>query len=181
MIQIQERLFELRDEKYRDFQSELIPNIRKETVIGVRTPIIKALAKELYGSEEAVKFLTSLPHRYFDENQLHSFLISVEKDFRKCVYEVEKFLPYIDNWATCDQLSPKCFYSHSDELESIIPHWINSNHAYTVRFGIGAYMRYFLDDKFKIEYARQIARIKSDEYYVNMMIAWYFATALVKQ
>ncbi len=181
MTQIQERLFELRDEKYRDFQSKLIPNIRKETVIGVRTPLIKALAKELYGSEEAKKFLASLPHRYFDENQLHSFLISVEKDFRKCVYEVEKFLPYIDNWATCDQLSPKCFYSHSDELESIIPHWINSNHAYTVRFGIGAYMRYFLDDKFALEYAERVASIKSDEYYINMMIAWYFATALVKQ
>lgn len=178
---ILKKIFELQDIKYRDFSSALIPNIDKERIIGVRTPDLKRLAKALYGSEAAEEFLSELPHRYFEENQLHAFLIALEKDFDKCLMLVNRFLPYIDNWATCDQLSPKCFYSRAEALESEIPRWCGSKYVYEVRFGIGSYMRYFLDGRFKIEYAKAVSEIDSDEYYIKMMIAWYFATALAKQ
>ncbi len=181
MTDIQKRLFELQDIKYRDFQSALIPNIEKSTFIGVRTPEIKRFAKELKGSGEEIRFLFSLPHKYFDENQLHAFLIMLDKDFDKALQSVIDFLPYINNWATCDQLSPKCFYRSPEKLLPYIEEWISSDRPYTVRFGIGALMRYFLDERFDIKYASAVASIKSDEYYVKMMVAWYFATALAKQ
>lgn len=180
MTYIQERLFALQDRKYRDFQSGLIPNVDKSIFIGVRTPDLKALAKELYKSEAAEEFLHALPHRYFDENQLHSFMLCLEKDFDRCIALTEIFLPYIDNWATCDQTSIKVFQKNREKLLPYIEKWIASDHTFTIRFGVSSYMRYFLGDDFKTEYAERVAAIKSEEYYVNMMIAWYFATALAK-
>lgn len=181
MTEIQKKLFELRDEKYRDFQSGLIPSIGKEKVIGVRTPEIRKLAKELYGSEQAKSLIASLPHRYFEEDQLHAFLICEEKDLSVCLEKVTAFLPYIDNWATCDQLSPRCFYKHAENLLPSIFEWLDSENEYEVRFGIGCLMRYFLDEQFDIRYAEAVSAIKTDKYYIRMMAAWYFATALAKQ
>ena len=181
MKQIVDLLFENQDIKYRDFQAPLFPNLDKETMIGVRTPTLKRLAKELFNSETANSFIETLPHRYFDENQLHAFLISLIKDYQTCLNEVERFLPYVDNWGTCDQLSPKVFAKHKEELIIPIKKWLKSKHTYTVRFAIGMLMALFLDDSFKEEYMELVASIKSEEYYINMMIAWYFATALAKQ
>ena len=181
MKEIVDLLFSKQDIKYRDFQAPLFPNIDKERMIGVRTPELKKLAKELYGSETANKFLETLPHEYFDENQLHAFLISLIKDYETCLKEVERFLPYIDNWGTCDQLSPKVFAKHKDELIADIKRWTKSKHVYTVRFAIGMLLGLYLDESFKEEYLELVSKVKSDEYYINMMIAWYFATALAKQ
>ena len=181
MTEIQKLLFVKQDLKYRDFQAPLFPNINKEKMIGVRAPELKKLAKELNGSELAKEFIETLPHEYFDENQLHAFLISLIKDYETCLKEVERFLPYIDNWGTCDQLSPKVFAKHKDELIIPIKRWTKSKHTYTVRFAIGLLLGLYLDDSFKEEYMELISNIKSEEYYINMMIAWYFATALVKQ
>ena len=181
MTEIQELLFAKQDTKYRDFQAPLFPNINKEKMIGVRTPELKKLAKELYGKELANEFIETLPHQYFDENQLHAFIISLIKDYQTCLKEVEKFLPFIDNWGTCDQLSPKVFAKHKDELIVAIKKWLKSKHTYTVRFAIGLLLGLYLDDSFKEEYMELISNIKSEEYYINMMIAWFFATALAKQ
>ena len=181
MKTIVDLLFSKQDIKYRDFQVPLFPSIDKETMIGVRTPELKKLAKELFNTETANKFVETLPHRYFDENQLHAFFISLIKDYQTCLKEVERFLPYVDNWGTCDQLSPKVFAKHKDELIVSIRKWIKSKHTYTIRFGVGMLMQHYLNESFKPEYMELVASIKSEEYYVNMMIAWYFATALVKQ
>ena len=181
MNEIVELLFSKQDMKYRDFQAPLFPNIEKERFIGVRTPAIKKLAKELYGSDLANQFIKTLPHHYFDENQLHVFLISLIKDYQTCLKEVDRFLPYIDNWATCDTLDPKVFNKHKDELLISIKRWLKSKHVYTIRFAIGMLMGYYLDESFKKEYVELVSQVKSNEYYVNMMIAWYFATALAKQ
>lgn len=178
---IQEQLFELQDKKYAEFQAKLIPSVLPETIIGVRTPQLRAYAKKAAKMEEKEEFLRDVPHRYFDENQLHAFIISGEKDFGTCMEELERFLPYIDNWATCDQLSPKVFGKHKAELLPYIEKWISSGQTYTVRFGIGMLMQHFLDEDFAVKYADQVAAIRSEEYYINMMIAWYFATALAKQ
>ncbi|WP_036611137.1 DNA alkylation repair protein [Oribacterium sp. P6A1] len=179
--EIRNELFKLQDIKYRDFQSRLIPNIDPETVIGVRTPALRKMAKALSKKEDIKDFLGELPHRYFDENQLHAFLISEIKDYDECLQELKRFLPYIDNWATCDQLSPKVFKKHRGELFSEIKNWLRSEETYTVRFGIGMLMEHFLDEEFDVSYAGLVAEIRSEEYYVNMMTAWYFATALAKQ
>ena len=181
MNEVVDLLFENQDIKYRDFQAPLFPTIDKELMIGVRTPVLKTLAKELFGSETANSFIETLPHRYFDENQLHAFLISRIKDYQTCLKEVERFLPYIDNWGTCDQLSPKVFEKHKDELIVNIKKWLKSKHTYTIRFAIGMLMQHYLNESFKEEYMKLVASIKSEEYYVNMMIAWYFATALAKK
>ena len=181
MTEIQKLLFVKQDTKYRDFQAPLFPNIDKDKMIGVRTPELKKLAKELNGSELAKQFVETLPHVYFDENQLHAFLISLIKDYESCLKEVERFLPYIDNWGTCDQLSPKVFAKHKDELIVSIKKWLKSKHTYTVRFAIGLLLALYLDDSFKEEYLELVSNVKSEEYYINMMIAWYFATALAKQ
>lgn len=176
--EIRSRLFSLQDVKYRDFQSGLIPNIPPETMIGVRTPELRQLAKEVGTDED---FLAALPHRYFDENQLHAFIISAIRDKSECLRRAEEFLPYVDNWATCDQMSLKCFRKSPEELLPRIRIWIKSPHTYTVRFGVGCLMEFFLDEHFSPEYIELVSEIRSDEYYVNMMIAWYFATALAKQ
>lgn len=181
MNKIQQELFALQDTAYRDFQSKLIPNVNPETVIGVRTPELRAFAKALVKKGEEVEFLGALPHQYFDENQLHAFILSEIKDYDRCMQETERFLPFIDNWATCDQLSPKVFKKHRQKLLPHIEKWIASEEVYTVRFAIGALMRYFLDDDFDLAYPELVAALRSEEYYVNMMIAWYFATALAKQ
>ncbi|MCR5054918.1 MAG: DNA alkylation repair protein [Lachnospiraceae bacterium] len=179
--EIREKLFSLRDEKYRELQKKIIPNIPGDRVIGVRTPILRNLAKELYKDEDVNSFLSDLPHKYFDEDQLHAFIISLEKDFDTCISEVKAFLPYIDNWATCDQMSPKVFKKNSKDLLPYVNEWIDSDKTYTVRFAIGMLMQHFLDEKFDTKYADMVAEVRSEEYYINMMAAWYFATALAKQ
>ena len=179
--EILKELFALRDAEYRDFQAKLIPNKDPGRMIGVRTPDLRALAKKLKDDPEIDSFLAELPHEYFDEDQLHAFIISEEKDFSKCIGEVEDFLPFADNWATCDQLSPKVFRKNTSSLLPHIREWLRSEKTYTVRFGIGMPMQHFLDDHFDPSYPETVASIRSEEYYINMMIAWYFATALAKQ
>ena len=183
MSDIREALFQLQDVKYRDFLKKLIPTVDPDKIIGVRTPELRKLAKKLRSesAENTEVFLTVLPHDFFDENQLHAFLISEEKDYEKCVGLVEKFLPYVDNWATCDQMSPKVFKKNREDLLLHIKQWLKSKDTYTIRFAIGMLMEHFLDEDFDPAYPEMVAKIRSEEYYVNMMKAWYFATALAKQ
>ena len=178
---IRKELFARQDIKYRDFQGGLIPGKSCDVMIGVRTPVLRKYAKELTKNPDADVFLKDLPHRYFDEDQLHAFIISEFKDFDRAMEEVEKFLPYEDNWATCDQMSTKVFKNNKQDVLLHIRNWIQSQHTYTVRFGIGMLMQHFLDEDFDPEYPELVSGVRSDEYYVNMMIAWYFATALAKQ
>ena len=179
--EIRELLFQARDEEYGKFQSKLIPEIADNNFIGVRTPELRKIAKTLSKDPNIGDFLNELPHRYFDEDQLHSFIISEIKDMDKCIEEVERFLPYVNNWATCDQLTPKAFKKHKDKLLEKIKVWIASDKTYTVRFGMEMLMTHFLDDEFDISYPEMVAGVKSEEYYIRMMQAWYFATALAKQ
>ncbi len=191
---IKARLFALRDETYTAFTRKLIPNIAPQTVIGVRTPELRKMAKELMrenvhertkeqGTSDSItdRFLQTLPHEYFEENQLHAFLIEQIGDYDKTMAATEAFLPFVDNWATCDQLSPRVFKKHLPELLDKIKPWLSSGKTYTIRFAIGMLLGHFLDGDFKPEYLEWVAGVKSEEYYVNMMIAWYFATALAKQ
>ena len=174
-------LFRLQDKGYAALQKTIITTAGENSIIGVRTPDLRKLAKKLSGDEDTALFLAALPHEYFDENQLHAFVISLEKEFDKCVQSVEAFLPFVDNWATCDQLSPKAFSKEPEKLLPYIRTWIRSDQPYTVRFAVGMLMQHFLGDRFDTKYADMVASVRSDEYYVNMMIAWYFATALAKQ
>ncbi len=174
---IQTDLFSMRDEKFARFNASLIPNIKPQNIIGVRTPDLRKYAKTIQNPD---KFLDALPHKYFEENQIHAFILSDIREFKKCVNLVDAFLPYIDNWATCDQLIPKIFAKNTDLILLYIKKWIKSNHTYTVRFAIGLLMRFYLGEKFNTSYADMVIKIKSDEYYINMMRAWYFATALAK-
>ncbi len=181
MEEIQKQLFELQDMAYRDFHSRLMPDIDKETVIGIRVPMLRKYAKSIAGTELAEKFIKELPHCYYEENNLHMMLITGIKDYDRCLTEIERFLPYIDNWATCDFPAPKCFENHKEDLLPVIKRLIASSETYTIRYGIGMLMRLYLDADFDPEYVRIVAEVKSDKYYVNMMIAWYMATALAKQ
>ena len=174
-------LFRMRDADYALLQAKIIPTVAADRIIGVRTPALRAFAKALYKDRDKEDFLSCTPHQYFDENQLHAFVISLEKDFDKCIAEVDAFLPFIDNWATCDQLSPKAFKREPEKLLQYIQSWIKSDQTYTVRFAIGMLMQHFLDERFEAGYADMVAEVRSEEYYINMMIAWYFATALAKQ
>ena len=178
---IRTRLFDLADSKYCVFQSSLIPTAGSSEFIGVRTPELRAYAKDLAKRNDIGEFLNDLPHKYFDENQLHAFIISLDKDYENCVENVEIFLPYVDNWATCDQMSPKVFKKHRKELLEHIERWLKSDKTYTVRFGIKMLMDHFLNEDFDMKYPCAVANIHSQEYYVKMMQAWYFATALAKQ
>ena len=178
---IRERLLELQDENYGDFQSKLIPGLPREQIIGIRMPVMRKLAKELVKEEEATMFFKQLPHTYYDENVLHALLIMQMKDYDTCIEALEAFLPYIDNWAVCDCLSPKVLGKHKKELLEKIKVWIPSEHTYICRFGIGMLMRWFLDEDFQPEYLTMPASVRSEEYYVKMMVAWFFATALAKQ
>ncbi len=173
-----EILMQLRDSDYQAFQARLIPNIPAERIIGVRTPELRRLAKQL---PDAASFLEALPHWYFEENQLHSFLLSESKDFDSVIQKVDRFLPYIDNWATCDQLSPKAFKKHHQKLLPYIEKWIVAQEAYAVRFAIKMLMDHFLEADFSVRYPEMVADVHREEYYIRMMAAWYFATALAKQ
>ena len=175
------RLFEMQDLKYRNFSHSLMPTVDKEKVIGVRTPALRKLAKEFSKDERSKNFMSSLPHVYYEENNLHAFLIEQITDFETAVLETDRFLPYVDNWATCDCMSPKAFKKDLDRLLTKIDQWLSSSHTYTVRYGICTLMRYYLDSRFSPDFLKKVAEIRSDEYYVKMMIAWYFATALAKQ
>lgn len=181
LTKLQKQLFELQDLKYRDFHSKLMPETDKETVIGIRTPVLRKFAKEFAGTSEAEAFLRQLPHRYYEENNLHMMLITGIKDYEKCMEEIQRFLPCIDNWATCDYPAPKCFARHKDQVLEEAKRWISSGETYVIRYGIGMLMRLFLDEDFSSEYLEMAAAVQSQEYYVNTMIAWYFATALAKQ
>ena len=178
---IRKELFRLQDIRYRDFQVILIPGKDSSNTVGVRTPELRKYAKELSKRDDIRVFLEDLPHKYFDEDQIHAFIISGIKDYDKCMQETVKFLPYIDNWATCDQMSPKVFRKHRPALAIMADKWMDSEHPYTVRFGIKILMEHFLDEDFDLKYPERVADFRSEEYYVNMMIAWYFATALAKQ
>ena len=171
----------MQDTAYRDFQTKLIPGASPGSMIGVRTPALRSYAKELLKTGDVSAFLAELPHRYFDENQLHAFLLSEMKDHARVLAELERFLPYVDNWATCDQLSPKLFKKHTAELLPEIRRWMAAEHTFTVRFGIGMLMQHYLGEHFQPEYPEWVASVRSEAYYINMMRAWYFATALAKQ
>lgn len=179
--EVREELFRLQDMAYRDFQFGVIPTVDASTIIGVRTPALRKLAKQLAKRKDVDAFLNDLPHTYFDENQLHAFIISEIRDYEACLAKVEQFLPYVDNWATCDQMSPRVFKRHRLELLEPIKRWIVSDDTYTTRFGAGMLMEHYLDEDFDPAYLDMVAGITSEEYYVRMMVAWYFATALAKQ
>lgn len=180
-MNILDELFKLQDKEYAVFQSKLTPGVDGDKFIGVRVPDTRMLAKRVFKTTEAEEFLHQLPHYYYDENMLHGLLISEIKDYDKCIEALDRFLPYVDNWAVCDTMSPKVFKKHKVELLDKIKEWCSSSKVYTCRFGMGMLMRHYLDDDFKEEYLDIPASVVSDEYYVNMMIAWFFATALAKQ
>lgn len=179
--EVVERLFSMQDLDYKSFHGKLIPNVDEEAIIGVRTPALRKYAKEFAKTDHAKEFIKILPHKYYEENNLHAFVLEQIKDFDTCVEEVERFLPYVDNWATCDMMAPKVFQKNLPQLLEKIRVWIKADDTYTVRFAIEMLMKYFLDDAFDIVYPKMVAAVKSEEYYINMMIAWYFATALAKQ
>ena len=178
---LEKELFELQDLKYRDFHSKLLPGIDKDFIIGIRTPILRKFTKEFAKTPEAELFMQELPHRYYEENNMHMMLASWIKDYEKCLDEVKRFLLYVNNWATCDLPAPKVFAKHKDELLPEIRSWIASDKTYTISYGIGMLMTFYLDEDFSPEYLKLAADVRSEEYYVNMMIAWYLATALAKQ
>ena len=180
-MNIQKRLLELSDEKNADFSAKLTPGIDREKFLGVRIPASRKLAKEIIKENEHKDFLNSLPHKYYDENILHSILISEIKDYDECIKYIDEFLPYVNNWAVCDTMSPKAFKNKHERLMNDILRWVDSDQTYTIRFGLKILMAHFLDNDFKNEYLKIPAKIKSDEYYINMMIAWFYATALAKQ
>ena len=180
-MNIREELLKMQDPKYRDFHSRLMPTVDKKFIIGVRVPELRRFAKEIAKTDDAAEFLKSLPHKYYEENNLHAFLTEKIKDYETALLETEKFLPYIDNWATCDMFLPEAFRKNTDKLIFKINEWIKSDKTYVKRYAIGLLMKLYLDENFKPEQMETVARIRSEEYYVNMMIAWYFATALAKQ
>ena len=178
---IRKELKKLQDKGYQKMQVTIIPTVDADSIIGVRTPALRQLAKELSKREDISSFLSDVPHKYFEENQLHAFILSGMKDAESCIKLVDEFLPFVDNWATCDQMSPKVFKKHKQLLLEYVDKWIKSDHTYVKRFAIGMLMEHFLDEDFKTSYLTKVSKIRSEEYYVNMMIAWYFATALAKQ
>lgn len=179
--EIQEFLFQNQDKNYREFQRKLIPTVDPKQIIGVRTPVLRSYSKGLMKDSRLQDFLRDLPHKYFEENQLHGIILSSFNDFDRFIVELEYFMPYIDNWATTDIISPRAVKGHLNELYQYIRKWIKSDHDYTLRLTIGLLMKYYLEDEFKLDYPQLVASIRSEAYYVNMMIAWYFATALAKQ
>ena len=179
-MNIREELFALQDLKYKEFHKRLIPTIDEDTIIGVRIPALRALVKEFSATEEAAEFMKELPHPYYEENNVHAFLIEKIKGYDTCIRELDKFLPYVDNWATCDSMAPKVLKKHLPELMDKIKEWLASDQIYTVRYGIGLLMKFYLDEAFEEKYLQMVADVQSEEYYINMMIAWYFAIALAK-
>ena len=181
ILELRKQLFSMQDLSYRDFHAKLMPTIDKETIIGIRTPQLRKFAKEFAKSDDCEQFLNDLPHQYYEENNLHGSLLEMDKDYDKLVEKLDEFLPHVDNWATCDMIRPKVFKKYLPELLSKVKEWLASEHVYTIRYGIGMLLSYYLDDDFRPEYLEWVAQIRSEEYYINMMIAWYFATALAKQ
>lgn len=181
MTELQRQLFALQDKEYREFHAKLIPNVDKKVVIGVRVPAIRNIAREIFATAEAEKFLENLPHRYFDENQLHALLLNQIDEYKECLDRVKRFLPYVDNWATCDVLRPKVFAKYHEKLIKEIPVWLRSDKTYTVRFGIEMLLVHFLEDDFQKKYLDRVVNVKNEDYYVRMMQAWFFAEAAVKQ
>ena len=184
MQEITTQLFIMQDNEYKEFHGRLMPTVNPDTILGIRVPILRKFSNQLAKSlskEKLLEFMNELPHKYYEENNIHAFLIEKIKDFDECIVALEKFLPFVDNWATCDMMNPKILKKNTQKLFCKIKEWIASPHVYTIRYGIGMLMRYFLDDNFKTEYLDMVAAVKSDEYYVNMMKAWFFATALAKQ
>lgn len=179
--EIENKLFALRDEKYAEFQAKLTPSVDPELFIGIRVPDVRKLAKQLKNTPEADEFIKELPHKYYDENMLHGILISEIKDFDRAITETDRFLPYIDNWAVCDIMSPKIFKKHKVDLLEKIKEWVKTDDTYTIRFGMEMLMSHYLDEDFMPQYLEIPASVKSEEYYVKMMVAWFFATALAKQ
>ena len=180
-MSVYEMLLEAKDDKYRDFQAKLVPNISPDTIIGVRTPDMRKIAKEVFNSPEKDEFLKELPHKYYEENLVHFFIIAMIKDFDECIEKVEEFLPYVNCWPVSDQATLKSFKKNHAKLLPYIKNWIASDHVYTARFGIRMLMNEFLDDDFKDEYLELVASKEGDDYYLKMMVAWYFATALAKK
>lgn len=180
-MNIKKELFKNQDKKYKDFTSNLIPNVNPKTIIGVRIPILRQLAKKIFKEDDYHKFINTLPHKYFEENCLHGFIIEKIKDYDECIKYLNEFLSYIDNWMVSDTLSPKVFIKHKEELLKEIKKWLKSKDTYTIRFAVSMLMSFYLDEDFKVEHLDLVCKIKSNEYYVNMMRAWYFATALAKQ
>ena len=178
---IRKELKKLQDKGYREMQVTTIPTVNADSIIGVRTPALRQLAKEFSKREDISEFLSELPHKFFEENQLHAFILSGMKDEQSCIRLVDEFLPYVDNWATCDQMSPKVFKKHKQLLLEYVDKWIKSDHTYVKRFAIGMLLEHFLDEDFKTSYLTKVSKVRSEEYYVNMMTAWFFATALAKQ
>lgn len=178
MEYIESRLFSLKDEGYKEFHKKLMPTVDEDKIIGVRIPHLRKLAKELSGTDEAKRFLLKLPHKYYEENNLHAFLVEGIKDFDLCIKETDKFLPFIDNWATCDSFRPSAFKKNKEKLTEKIREWISSDKTYTVRFAIVCLMTYFLGEDYKKEYSDLVLSAVNGEYYVDMAAAWYFATAL---
>lgn len=181
MQSITEKLFALQDLEYKQFHSKLIPTISPDTIIGVRTPELRAVAKQIKNSTDVEMFVNQLPHLYYEENNLHAFLIETIKEFDSCIAALNMFLPYVDNWATCDMMAPKVLKKDLPKLYEWIKIWIASGETFTIRFGVNMLMKYYLDDAFLPEYPEIVASIRSEEYYVQMVVAWYFATALAKQ
>ncbi len=180
-MKVIDRLLEVKDDQYKEFQAKLVPNISPELIIGVRTPEMRRIAKEVYAGEEWEEFIKELPHKYYEENLVHFFIIAMIKDFDICVKKVEEFLPYVDCWPVSDQATPKSFKKNHEKLLPYIKKWVASDHVYTARFGIRMLMNEFLGEDFKKEYLKLVASKKGDDYYLKMMVAWYFATALAKQ
>lgn len=178
---VQNKLFEMQDLKYRDFHAKLIPTMDKEKIIGVRIPALRKFAKEFGKTGESKEFLKILPHKYYEENNLHGLLLEQMKDYEGYIEKVKQFLPFIDNWATCDMYGAKVAKKHLDIFIKEVYEFIDSDNTYTIRFGISMLMKHYLEDEFKLEYPQKVAEVSSNEYYVNMMRAWYFATALAKQ
>lgn len=184
MQEITEQLFMMKDNEYKEFHSRLMPTVNPDTILGVRVPALRKFSNQLFktlSEENLAFFMDELPHKYYEENNIHAFLIEKINDFDKCIVALEKFLPFVDNWATCDMMNPRILKRNTQQLFCKIKEWIASPHVYTIRYGIGMLMRYFLDDDFKVEYLDMVTGVKSDEYYVKMMKAWFFATALAKQ
>ena len=181
MKKILDELFLLQDEEYREFNSKLIPTVAKENVIGIRIPVLRKYEKEIRNTEKAKEFLNSLPHKYTEEYNLHALLLENINSYNDTITALNDFLPFVDNWATCDIMSIKIFRNHLDILPEQLDIWLNSTHTYTIRFAIKMHMTYYLDENFDLSFMTKISKLRSYEYYVNMMIAWYFATALAKQ
>lgn len=181
MNNLQKQLFALQDKDYKTFQSKLIPSVNPDTVIGIRTPELRRFARKFAETDEATVFMNDLPHTYYEENNLHAFLIETLGDFEKTAEALNVFLPYVDNWATCDMMSPKIFASQKENLLTLIEKWLTSNHVYTARFGLVMLMKYFLDEDFFSVYLEKAAAVSLDSYYTDMAKAWFFAEALIKQ